>query len=208
MMEFEEIKIALVNLLGAAAGSRFQVIGYQRQSKSADEVENNNRLVQVYYSDGDFPKTGRMHGAKTHDCNFEVDLTASAAAEADLNVLDSETATEQMKAAALIALKTAAEVADTKIDELIRYVFGILMDARNLDIGLAKGRVTNRWIGRIQKDTMLERGSLVVKTANLKYSCRVQEEVNGDIGNVPDPVIIESDVPAGDTAGAGVTVNQ
>lgn len=206
-MTFRTVKNAIVDLLGSQAESRFIVIGYQKQSKHSDEFVGNNRLVQVYFSDGNFQKNvGRMRGDKTHDINIDIDLSASAMASGDLSVLDSTTATETQKAAALLAVRNAAEVADEKIDELIDYVWNILLDARNENLGLENGVVSSRWIDRIQKDTIIERGDLVVKTANIKYSCRVQETVLGDIGNEPETVIFNTSLPIGDTDGAGVTI--
>lgn len=196
MMQFREVKEAIKNLLAQEAQSRFRVIGYPRQSKSSDEVLNNDRLVQVYYSEGDFPKNaGKMKGPKTHDIIIEIDMTASAKALVNVDILDSVTATEQQKALALAGLKEAAEQADIKIDELIDHVYQILMDARNEKLGFTDNEVSSRWISKIIKDVNLERGDLVVKTANMKYTCRVQEYVSGDIGNYPDPAIIDSNVP-------------
>jgi hypothetical protein len=195
-MRFREVKEALKDLLAEQAEGRFKVIGYQRQSKSSDEVLNNDRLVQVYYSEGDFPKNaGKMKGPKTHDITIEIDMTASAKALVNVDILDSATATEQQKAAALAGLKEAAEQADIKIDELIDHVYQILMDARNEKLGFTDNEISSRWIGKIIKDTNLERGDLVVKTANMKYTCRVQETVSGDLGKYLNPAIIDSNVP-------------
>lgn len=209
MMSFRDIKIALQALLDEQAESRFRVVGFQRQSKSADETLNNDRLVQIYYSEGDFPKSaGRNKGSKSHDLTIDIDLTASATASVDTSILDSTTATAIQKAAALAELKEAAEEADTKIDELIDAVWNILTDIRNYDLGLEIGAVSSPWITKITKDTLLERGDLVVKTANMKYTCRVQEYVLGTTGNQPDPAIISSAIPIGDgeIGGSGVEV--
>lgn len=202
MMMFREVKSALKELLAEYAEGRFRVIGFQRQSKSADEVLNNDRFVQVYFSEGNFLKSaGKMKGSKTHDLTIEIDLTASAKVTVDLSVLDSNTATEQQKALALVELKEAAENADDKIDQLIDHVYQILMDARNEKLGFDAGEISSRWISNIIKDQTLERGDLVVKTANMKYTCRVQETISGSLGNLPNPAIFNSDVPYPDDTG-------
>jgi hypothetical protein len=207
MMEFRLIKNQVVKILGDAAGSRFQVVGYKRQTKSADEILNNDRMVQVYFSDGSFPKSaGRMHSEKAHDISIEIDLSASAAAHGNLTVLDDPVAPAYEKAAAILAIKEAAEIADGKIDDLIEWVYQILMDARNIDLKLEKGQVNSRWIDRIQKDVIIERGDLVVKTANMKYTCRCTEIVLGDIGVEPDPVIIDTALKINDIETTGVKV--
>ena len=207
MMEFRTVKIAIQEILGDAANGRFRVVGYQKQSKNAGTISGNNRLVQVYYTEGQFPKNNsRQFGSKTHEITIDIDISCSAHAQGDISVLESETSTSEQKATALLAIKTAAELADNSVDEVIEYVYQILMDTRNIDAGLPVGTVTNRWIDRIQKDTVLESGALVVKTANMKYTCRLQEDVSGDIGNEPETVIINSDITSGETSGAGVLV--
>jgi hypothetical protein len=208
MMEFRTVKNKIVEILGDAENGRYRTVGFRRQSKSGDEILNNDRLVQVYFSEGQFQKShGRFHGEKTHDVTFEIELSASAKAHGDLTVLDSPTATPIAKAAAIAAIKEASEIADNKIDELIDIIYNILMDARNEGLQLDKGDVSSRWIDRIQKDILLERGDLVVKTANMKYTCRVIESVPGDIGTMPDKIITDSDF-TGDISSAGVKTNE
>jgi len=207
MMNFRIVKTAIQDLLEAQAAGRFRVIGKQVMSKSADEILNNDRLVQVYYSDGNFPKSsGRFHGPKTHDITIEIDMTASAGAVGDLSILENPDATAIQKAGAIAAIREASETADEKIDELIDAVYNILMDARYEGLLLDKGTISSRWIDRIQKDTLLERGEFVVKTANMKYTCRVQEYVSGDIGNTPSTVEIYSTMPNDGDTGTGVNV--
>ena len=46
-----------------------------------------------------------------------------------------------------------------------------------------------------------------VKTANMKYTCRVAEEVIGAEPFQPDPAIIDSNVPAYEDEGTGVLVS-
>lgn len=207
MMNFRIVKTAIQDLLEAQSAGRFRVIGKQVMSKSADEILNNDRLVQVYYSDGSFPKSaGRLHGPKTHDITIEIDMTASAGAVGDLSILENPDATAIQKAGAIAAIREASDTADEKIDELIDAVYNILMDARHEGLLLDKGTISSRWIDRIQKDTLLERGEFVVKTANMKYTCRVQEYVSGDIGNTPGTVEIYSNTPNDGDAGTGVNV--
>jgi hypothetical protein len=207
MMNYRTVKAAMVTLLGEEAESRFQVVGFQRETKSADEFLDNNKTVQVYYIEGSFPKgAAAVRGYKQHDITLNIDMSASAAAEADLTVLDSSTATPEQKAAALLAVREAAELADIALDELIDAVYAIIEDARNTDLGLGIGVIANPWIDTIKKNTTLERGDLVVKTANMRYTCRVEETVLDDIGNEPDPAVFNTTVKAGDTEGAGVIV--
>jgi hypothetical protein len=207
MMMFRTVKTAIANLLDDNSGSLFRVIGHTRQTENADEYLGNDRLVHVYYSEGEFPKNaGRQRGDKVHNLTLNIDLSASAMAKGDISVIDNPAATAIQKAAAIASIKDASEEADRQIDELIEYVWNILMDARNQDIGLEDYDISSRWIDRIQKDTNLKLGDLVVKTANLKYTCRVMETVTGAIGNEPDKVVFDSTNEIGDTGGAGTVV--
>jgi hypothetical protein len=207
MMQFREIKEALRDLLGEESAGRFSVIGFQRQNKNAKELIGNNRLVQVYYSDGNFPPSGtRMRTPKTHDMNFNIDLSASAQAQGDLSILLSETATAIQRAAALAAIKEAAEIADEQIDELIDIVYQILMDARNEKLGFPKGEISNRKIDRMTKDVILENGSLVVKTATMVYTCRAQEIVSGAVGVEPETVTFDANTSIDDSSSTGVII--
>jgi hypothetical protein len=183
-MLFRTVKDQVVKILGDSSNGTFRVIGYQGQSKATDELTFHDRSVQIYYSDGDFPKTsGRQRGPKSHNMTFQIDMSASAAAQGDLSVLESSTATAKQKAEAISSMREAAEIADKLIDVLIDAVYQILMDARNEGLGLDKGQISMPWVDRIQKDTIVECGDLVLKTANMKYSCRAQESVPGAVGN-------------------------
>lgn len=205
MMMFRTVKNAIAQILADQAESRFRVVGFQSQSIASSEIKNNNRLVRVYFSEGDFPKNaGRMRGDKTHDITINIDMKASAPAKGDLSIIDSPSATASEKAIAIAAIVEAAEEADQRVDELIDAVYNIMYDARNENLGLDIGDIASRWIPNIQKDTLIERGDLAVVTANMKYTCRVQETALGDTGNLPDPAAFDSDITVGDTGGAGV----
>lgn len=204
-MQYRIVKEALTDLLDAYSLGQFSVIGRQRQNKSAETVRD--ALVQVYFTEGQFPKNaGRMRGDKTHEISIDIDLTVSGSAKGNVSILNSETASDIQKAQALAAVKEASEVVDTKIDNLIHAVFNIVMDARNEDLGLTPGTIASRWLERIQKDTLLERGDLLVKTANLRYTCRVMESVQGDLGNTPDTVIFNSVTPVDGGSSTGIIV--
>ena len=204
-MKYRDIKNALTDLLDAESAGAFSVVGRQRQNKSAETVRD--KLVQVYYTEGQFPKNaGRMRGDKTHDITIDVDLTASASAKGNVGILNSESATPAQKAIALAEVKEASASVDDKIDDMIAAVFGILFDARNEDIGLEPGTLASRWIDRIQKDTLLQHGDLLTKTANFRYTCRVMESVQGDTGVRPDKVVFDTETPVDGESSTGVTV--
>lgn len=207
MMAYRTVKAALVSILGAQSGGRFDVVGFRQQSKASDEQTGFRRKVRIFYTNGSFEKSKNKNmGAKAHDCEFSIELSASAGARVDMSVLDDPASTPQQKAAALASLQEAADLADNSMDELIDAVFNILFDATNVDLGLDVGVISNRWISSIQKDNVLERGDLIVSTANIKYSCRVVEYVQGAVPVVPSPAVIDSSIPVNTNTGAGVLI--
>lgn len=208
MMEFRTIKQAIIDTLSAAAAGRFVVIGHQRQKKSAETI-NANRLVQVYYTTGQFPKSGgKQIGSKAHDMKFNIDLTVSESAEGDISTLGNPASTALQRQTALAAVQEATDKADSQIDDLIDIIFQILMDARNIDLGLTKGTFADRWITTVQKDTTIEEGGFAVKTANIQYTCKTDEDIVGDTGTAISPDIYDAtiDIDGDGVEKTGVTV--
>lgn len=182
-MNFRVITSALTSLLGDSATGRYRVIGHQQQSQNAEEIKDNLRRVQCYYSNGSFPKSsGRLTGNTQHQLTFNIDLSVASAAKADLSVINNPASTELQIAAALAAMKNAESQADLQFDELAEIVYQILMDGRNFDLGLGKGVISNRWIESIQKDDTQPYGNLVTLTGRLLYTCQTSESITGDAG--------------------------
>ena len=180
MMEFRTVKTALQDILSDESAGRFRVVGRQVMSKSADEIRDNNKLVQVYYADGQFPKSGRMSGPKTHDVTIEIDLSCSASAEGDLSVLDNENATHQQKALALLQIREASDIADEMIDDLIEdgTILGGMIPKTRCATDALKGGVTSVHIidGRVEHAVLLELftnqgvGTLLLRSSRDKAS--------------------------------------
>jgi len=183
MMQFRTLKDNIITILGAAAAGRFVTVGFQRQSRSADEIKDSSRTVQLYYSSGDLPRgSAGLTGPAKHVITYRIDLSVSKAAVGDLSVINNPAATPVQISAALAAFQEAADLADQSIDELIEIVYQILMDARNVDLGFNAGGVADRWLSNIEKDNPLPRGDLVVLTASMRLTCSVSEDVLGDSG--------------------------
>jgi hypothetical protein len=211
MMRFREVKQSLINnVLGPAEAGRFQTIGFQRQKKSAEENKGNSRTIQVYYNSGDFPTSrGSLQGPNQHDLTFKIDITVSEPVGADLSVLRDNLSTPAEKAAALLLAQESAERADNSIDELFEIVYQIVMDARNINLGIdtSNFRVANRWIGQIQKDDGLENGDLFVITGSMQLTCRVSEDVTGDTPTLADTIETKIEFDGDPNENTGVTVN-
>ena len=180
-MNFRVAKNALRDILGAQAANRFNVIGFQRQEKSAEEFIGVNRLVEVYFKSESFDRgNGRLNGPTQGDVSIAIELTTSAAAKADLTIFQNPASTEEQLSAALLAMSEASVIADESFDELADAVYQIVMSGVNLDLGLPKGTIANKWISTINKDDPNPRGQLVTLTGSLVFSCRVSEDVPGD----------------------------
>lgn len=198
-MNFRIAKTNIVEILFNNTKNCFQVIGHQRQAKSADEVIDNNRLVQVFYSFGDIPKSaGRQRGPVQHDATYRIELTVSSPAQVDLSTLNNPNSSEAELDASLISSQEASSIADDLLDELYDLVYQILMDPTNADMGMTEGIVSNRWIDQFQKDDPLDKGELVVLTGSMFLKLRIAEQItgispttNGDIQNVT--IDIDSD---------------
>jgi len=186
-MNFRLIKASVVNLLGAAEGGRYRTIGYQKPGQGESEVKNNDRSVQVYYSSGDFSKSGGgVAGSSTsHEITINFDLTVSKPALVDLSIIQNPASTPAQIQGALAALQEASDLADNSFDELADIIYQEIMDARNVDLGLARP-VGSRWISGINKDDPLPRGKLVVLTGSMQLTCKIDEQVTGA---TPEPAV-------------------
>jgi hypothetical protein len=103
-------------------------------------------------------------------------------AKGDLATLENPSATAPELQAALASLQIAEFLVNQSWNDLASIVYQILMDARNLDLGLAPVRVANRWVDQPLKDPVLRRGELVVLTGSMKLTARMPEELLGDEG--------------------------
>ena len=208
MMQFRTLKDNIITILGDAAADRFVTVGFQRQSKSADEIKDSDRTVQLYYSGGDFPRgAAGLTGPTKHIITYRIDLAVSKAAEGDLTVINNPVSTPAQIEAALSAFQEASDLADQSADELIEIVYQILMDARNVDLGFDPGTVANRWLTNIEKDNPLPRGDLVVLTASMRLTCSVSEDVLGDSGTDATEFDTVVDIEGDDVEKTGVFVD-
>ena len=181
MMFFRQVAQSLTTILGSAESGRYQTVGFQRQSKSAEEMDGVKRFVQVYYQSSSYPKEGgRLNGPTQNDMTIQVLLTVSEQATADLSVLEGPESSPAAVASALSASQEASYNANESMDELAEIVYQILMDADNLELGLSIGEVSNRWVESFNKDEPLSKGQYVVITGSYTLTCRVAEEITGD----------------------------
>jgi hypothetical protein len=214
-MRFEIVRDALVNLLGANADGQFRVVGFEVPELAPAEVLANNRLVMVYYKAGSFP-SGRsaLQGPFSHDATFGIELGAGYDARGDLPQIDTSGLTDTQRAIAIAAFQSPEFLVNKSIDELWGLVFQIIMDARNLNLGINKNifRVSNRRLDNFEKQE-IQKGNIVSLTAVADFTCRLSEPALGDTGtDVSEPLfdvdvqsyVVDSTTP--DEAKAGVKV--
>ena len=206
-MVFQAIKAAIKDTLENQSSGNYDVIGYQRQSKSSEEF---TKEVNVFYRSGTFPKSAAgIYGSTVkHEIEFEIQYTVSAAAEADLSILNSEVATSEEISEALAAMKDGAYKADEKIDELFSEVWNVIMNAENAFFGLDDYKVQDRWLEDMQKDNPVPQGEYVVLSARSRLTCTVEEIPGGETGT--DGTVYNSTVniqgDPNDNAGASGTL--
>jgi len=179
MMYFRQIRDAIINVLGNAANGQYRVLGYQERTNTAEEVLDTDRLVQVYYSRGNYPQSSAaLRGPYNHKMVFKVQMEVSKMTEVDLSVLQNPTATAEEIQAAWLALKPAEQAADEALDELWDYVFQAVMDASQIDFGLSF-EIGSRWIDNFVKESVLPRGEYAVLTATAEITCNIDEVTSG-----------------------------
>ncbi|MHA1288296.1 MAG: hypothetical protein ACTSPB_12905 [Candidatus Thorarchaeota archaeon] len=197
-MRFRSVKGTLVGLLGAASSGKFVVIGYQDSSRAAPEVLDEKRTIQVFYSAGDFPKSGGgLSGPVMHEISFRVELTVAKSAVGDWNALNNPASTPAELENALENFQISTDLADDSFDELVQIIYQILMDARNIDLGQdvsTDGPVANRWIGQVRKDKPDTRGQYVILTGYMELTCKVDEQVLGDVGTYAADHTVETSI--------------
>lgn len=184
MMLFRKVKQSITNnVLGPAEDGRFQTIGFQRQTNDAEDSLDNLRHVQVFWSSSDFPKRGSgLQGPYKNEASYKIELSAAKAVEIDLEILNDDLATDAERATALASFQEAADLVDESFDELVDIIYQIIMDARNIDLGMPKGVVAERWLSQARKDDPIPSGELAMLTGSMVLTCSISEEAPGDPG--------------------------
>ena len=217
-MQFEIVEQSILdNVFEPNEAGRFATIGGQRQRESAEAVDN-LRKVMVFYDEGAFPESGgAQYGPVRHDMTFNILLIEATPARADLSVLNDDGASATDKATALRQMAEPSVEANRSMNEFIRIIWQILMDARNEQMGMVPPddrpnlkMVSNRWISNINKGDPAPEGEFVVLTASMNLMLTVSEDITGDdLPATPeDGVVYDGDIEldGDDVAAQGVKV--
>lgn len=208
-MNFVTVRNALVATLAAGASGKYRVLGYQKPAEAGESLTNSNRLVQVFFSDGIFPKDKSSISYFHHDLTFKIELTATMPATGDLAVIENPDSTPAQLVTALAGIKNAESLVDLSIDELYNHVCDVLYNNEELDIGLSEV-LQDRWLNEFHKNKIAYHGDLLVLTGTIQYTCAVTEVFDGETSVTCD--LIDVDIQAGinenelDPAKAGVLV--
>lgn len=206
-MNFIQVKVALQNLLIDNANGNFQVVGAQRQEKSGEEFVGSDRMVEIYFKKSSFPRSkGAFLGPVSSDVEFSIEFTVSAPALVDLSVLENPSSTTEQIQTALSSMKAASSEADDRMDELISMVWQILMNPINEKLGL-RGIVSNRWVDDAIKNDPNPRGSLVVLTGAMPYSCNVCEVPPGELGVDSQGISLDNIINNDQNQRTGIEIN-
>ena len=209
-MLFRTVKTSIETALNNEAGTyNYQVIGYQRQSKSADEI-NALKFCQIFYSNSTFQKTGSsLSGPVLSDVTYRIELSVAQPSNTDLATLNDSGSSTTDKATALANSVEASKNADDLLDEFFDNVYQVLQSSLNYDFDLDKGTITNSFISRMDKNTPIEKGEFLVLTGALDIMITMTEQVDGDVGVDGDKTFDTTVFNDGDDTGiAGSTVDQ
>lgn len=213
MMNFRTVKQNIITLLeGSEISGGYKTLGYKPRKLGADEIFNGGGIVQVRFARGNF-FTPVQQGGSRFDAIYDVELLVSAKSDIDLTVIDNPLSTELQRQTALLASTDAASNADNRMDELIDYIYQLIMDTYNRYLG-AEGTVSSRQITDVQKYDPESEGSFVLLTAKMELVVKLNESVPG-IENIPDAIlpgnsinsgVIASDGTLDDPAPAGINI--
>lgn len=187
MMQFEKIKQAVIDVLGNDAAGRYRVVGYQKQTEDAVDFKDEDRVVQLFYSAGEFPQSSSsLSGPFQHKITYRVEMSVAKAAEVDVATLTNPASTDVQRALAMQGFMESASLADAAWDEMAGIIFQVLTDARNIDFGLGKDEVSNRWVNQLKKDEPVTDGEFAIITGSMILTCQASETALGDDTGVID----------------------
>ena len=195
-MNFRVIKQAIVTiLLASATANSYEVVTSQRQKDGSKNI-NDIKKVAVYFIDDEFDvNSGSSNGDVQSNPTFEINLKVSTKGKyTDVNDPDS--------------LVSAEIIADDLMDEFFDIVYQILMDARNIDLGLTIGTISKRFIKNIKKGDILKDGDTVTIIGSMNLTCQTAEAVLGDDGVIGIGVSSDIEMNNDDFASTKIEVPQ
>jgi hypothetical protein len=102
----------------------------------------------------------------------------------------------------------SSALADAAWDEMAGIIFKVLTDARNIDFGLGKGELSNRWVNQLKKDEPVTDGEFAIITGSMILTCQAEEVALGDDSGVIDPKTIKTVIDIEDDDNEQTAVEQ
>ncbi len=182
-MMFRQVKAALVAELETGALGRFYVVKSQKQSISAEKQLKDLPRVMVNFANSSYSSDNSSFQVEhDSDLNFVIKTSVASPILVDLATLNDENATAGDRATALANAQDICDTANDLINEISEYVYQIIEDARNYDLGFAVGLVRDRHIDDLTIYEAQRDGQLVIASSVFNFSCKVTEIVDGETG--------------------------
>jgi len=200
-MNFITIKNAIIEILETASAAavpadQFEVLQTKQRRAGSSDISNEKK-VAVYFVGDDFSTdTGTTNGEVQSTPTFRIVPTVAASGSYS-DPDDPSTI-------------TSAEInADEAWDAFASQIYLILMNAENIDLGLAVGTISKRYIQNIIKTDLAPVGKKVVVTGQMNLTCSTAEPVSGETGvtgtDVNNNIVISNADADEDTALQAVT---
>jgi hypothetical protein len=201
-MRFQTVRDSLIQLLGDLSFGNFRVLGYPEHRQDSRALSGLDRVVQVFYSGGEFPLSeGSSFGYSCHHVEFALNLMVSGYAECDLSVIENSNSTPSEIRDAIADSMITGQKVDESLDDLINLVYQIIMGADHSDLG-DNDPVGSRWVNKIKKDPPVSHGDMVVATAVMTLTCKLEESLTGL--DVTECESISMELDTGDEAQTGI----
>ena len=175
-MNFISIINSIKTILTTAANGSFEVVDHEPKSEGSKDI-NTLKKVLVYFSSDQFDRNaGTTNGTLQSKPTFKIFLQVSAQG-VYTNVNDPS------------SLVNAEAMANSQWDAFASQVFLILMNAKNVFLGLSVGTVNNRFIDTIQKGEIIRDGDDAVIVGTMDLTCNTSEVVSGETAIVGTDVL-------------------
>ena len=206
-MMITQVKTALKPALVAGADGNFYVVGSQKQSINAEKQIKDLPRVMVNFANSTYPDTNSFQVGRDSILNVVIKTSVAVPIYVDLSVLNDEGATAGARATALANAQDICDTSNDLINEISEFVYQIVEDARNYDLGFPVGQVRDRHIDDLTIFEAQRDGQLAIASSTFNFSCRVTEEVDGETGTAAVDVANGDIKPnSEDTDNAGVIV--
>lgn len=200
-MNFEDVQTAIITTIGNGASGNFRVCGYHNKPEDVANIKNTNASVSVFFSRARIPRgKSALQGPWQWDVTYNIELSISTPASADIATLNDEGSTQGERATALSNITNTRQLSNIALNSLIKYVYTIIHNPSNLDFGLTVGKIRNRWVDDIEtNEDPIFSGDYLVSEATMHLSLTLSENTTDDV--LDDLEIIDTTLKLNDEPG-------